>query len=531
MGGDHAYVFKQQLPKEEEKEFSVPAQTFMSAGGLGEMASKGSNILEWNHFVKYVRGAVDIFREQNKSMIRYEQFGWKNDDTAFLYGSNLYTPAGKVPVLTTSDLQTRAKGRGIGINDKGSLDGWIAAASQLFGPGMEVQSISVLASFAAPLIRFQEADEGGAVLHLLAGSAQGKTTALIGAASVWGKFDAFRIKKDDTAIGRLLVLSHLSNLPVIYDEILTKDPEIAHDFIISFTNGADRTRATRSGEIKHNEARWQTLLLTAGNTSLREALGSGDQPDTQAHRVMELECTLPSRIAAHYNDQIKADLRKNSGYAGDVYMAYVVKNAPAIRATLKDITDLVRKETKLPQEYRFWIRSIGAIITAAMIVKQLGLIEFSPDRIYTWIKQYVIRHRGGAIHNMSEVENLAKFYNDHINNCLPVSGPFVAGKQLNMEVRPIGKLYMRREQNTARLYVATGAMRDWCIKNGIHFRGLVDKLFAAHIIKNKNRFVTLGAGTPLSAGQTRCLEVDLSHPEMMDVIPEPIPEPHQVSGT
>jgi Domain of unknown function (DUF927) len=524
MGGDHAYVFRQQLPKEETKEFSIAANTFLSAGGRGEMANKGSNILEWNHFVKYVMGAVDIFREQSRSMIRYEQFGWKDNDTAFLYGLNLYTTNGKTAVLTTADLQTRCEHRGIGPNKKGSLEGWMKAASQLFGPGMEAQSISLLSSFAAPLIRFQEADEGGAVLHLLSGSAGGKTTALIGAASVWGKFDAFRIKKDDTAVGRMLILSHLSNLPVIYDEILTKDTEVAHDFIISFTNGADRTRATRAGEIKHNESRWQTILLTAGNTSLREALGTGDKPDTQAHRVMELPCSLPKHIAAYYNDQIKADLRRHSGYAGDVYITYVVNNAESIREMLKSITDLVRKETKLPQEYRFWVRTIGAIVTAAMIVKHLNLIEFSPNRIYGWLKQYVIEHRSGPIHNMSEVENLAKFYNEHVNNCLPVAGPVIGGKQLNMDIRPIGRLYMRREQNTSRLYVAIGPMRDWCIKNGIHFKGLVDKLFEDRIVRNKNKFVTLGAGTPLSAGQTRCLEVDLSHAEMAAAIPEPLPE-------
>ena len=31
MGGDHAYVFKQQLPMEDEKEFSVPALSFLAA--------------------------------------------------------------------------------------------------------------------------------------------------------------------------------------------------------------------------------------------------------------------------------------------------------------------------------------------------------------------------------------------------------------------------------------------------------------------------------------------------------------------
>jgi hypothetical protein len=80
---------------------------------------------------------------------------------------------------------------------------------------------------------------------------------------------------------------------------------------------------------------------------------------------------------------------------------------------------------------------------------------------------------------------------------------------------------MRREQTTLKLFMAIGPFRDWCIKNGIHFKGLVDVLFEKRVIKNKNRFVTLGAGTPLSAGQTRCLEIDLAHEDMTHMMPEP----------
>jgi hypothetical protein len=523
MGGDHAYVFKQHLPKEPESEFSIAASTFLGQGGRGEMAKNGANILEWNHFVKYVMGAVDIYREQHRTMVRYEQFGWKGDE-AFLYGQTLYTKASKQAVLTTHDLQVRSVKRGVGPVKGGSLERWTAAANMLFAKGLETQSIALLASFAAPLIRFQERDEGGAVLHLMSSkSAQGKTTALIAAASVWGQIDAFRIKKDDTVIGRLLVLATLSNLPVLYDEIMTRDPDAIYDFVVSFTNGADRTRATRTGEIKHNEARWQTLMLSAGNTSLREVLASGDKPDTQAHRVMELEAIIPEEIAKHYSEEIKDNLRKNAGYAGDVYIDYVVQNLDAIKKLLHDVTDKVRTDTMLPQEYRFWVRTIGAIVCAGLIVKKLGLVEFSPDRIYAWIRDYVRQHRiGGAVsHDASEIENLAKFYNDHISCCLPVAGPFVAGRQLNMDIRPVGKLYMRREQSTLKLFISIGPFRDWCIKNGIHFKGLVDVLFDKRIIKNKNRFVTLGAGTPLSAGQTRCLEIDLAHENMTSMMPEP----------
>jgi hypothetical protein len=522
MGGDHAYVFKQKLPHEPEHEFSVMASSFLGQGGRGEMAKHGANILEWNHFVKYVMGAVDIYRDAHRTMVRYEQFGWKGDE-AFLYGQVLYTKASKQAVLSTHDLQVRSAKRGVGPTVGGSIERWTAAANMLFARGLETQSIALLASFAAPLIRFQERDEGGAVLHLMSSkSAQGKTTALIAAASVWGQIDAFRIKKDDTVIGRLLVLATLSNLPVLYDEIMTRDPDAIYDFVVSFTNGADRTRATRTGEIKHNEARWQTLMLSAGNTSLREVLASGDKPDTQAHRVMELEAVIPPEIAKHYSEEIKDNLRKNAGYAGDIYIDYVVQNLDAIKKLLHDVTDKVRSDTQLPQEYRFWVRTIGAIVCASLIVKKLGLVEFSPDRIYSWIKGYVRQHRAaGSTHHLSEIENLAKFYNDHISSCLPVAGPYIAGRQLNMDIRPVGKLYMRREQTTLKLFMAIGPFRDWCIKNGIHFKGLVDVLFEKHVIKNKNRFVTLGAGTPLSAGQTRCLEIDLAHEDMTHMMPEP----------
>ena len=238
---------------------------------------------------------------------------------------------------------------------------------------------------------------------------------------------------------------------------------------------------------------------------------------------MELEAVIPDEIAKHYSEEIKDNLRKNAGYAGDVYIDYVVQNLDVIKKLLHDVTDKVRSDTMLPQEYRFWVRTIGAIVCAGLIVKKLGLVEFSPDRIYAWIKEYVRQHRFGmsVSNNASEIENLARFYNDHISCCLPVAGPFVAGRQLNMDIRPVGKLYMRREQSTLKLFMAISPLRDWCIKNGIHFKGLVDVLFAKGVIKSKTRYITLGAGTPLSAGQTRCLEIDLAHEGMTGMLPEP----------
>ena len=384
--GEFNLIFRQRLPERGWIQISLSAKNVFGHGSVAELADRGANIHEHGHFVRYVRGAIDLFYGANKLSMRYDQFGWKQDDNAFLYGLDLYGPAGTTRVMGNDELQVRCKEDWVGPCKGGDLEGWKQGVNALFAVGCEPQSVALLASFAAPLMRFQERDEGGAIIHLVTReSGTGKSTALIGAASVWGRREGLGLTNDDTRVSKALTMGALGNLPVVYDEITLRDPDAIRQFVINFTNGRDKMRATRMGEIRHTASTWQTILISAANSSLVDALSVQNNPEAPAYRIMEFALEVPREYSQ--GDRLRKALRNNSGHAGQFYLEWLVQpaNLAWTKAALAQVTQQVWDTTGFKSEHRFWVRTLAAIAVAGVIVKKLGLVEFSIERIMAWL--------------------------------------------------------------------------------------------------------------------------------------------------
>ena len=246
VAGGYSLSMKLKLPHEPEQSLIMSAKTFFSASGLSEIAGLGVMVHSPDLFKKFVRESVDMWNGANKLERRYDQFGWKNDDTEFLYGTNLYTPAAVKPVIGSDEVQSRSQF--LGPRRNGSIGAWSGAANQLFALGHEVQAFALLSSFAAPLMRFHSSGEGGAIVSLVSDkSGTGKTTALEAAASVWGRLKGTQIIDDDTSVAKGLKLAVFGNIACTYDELYNRDPEVIRRFVLMFTNGRDKDRGTADG--------------------------------------------------------------------------------------------------------------------------------------------------------------------------------------------------------------------------------------------------------------------------------------------
>lgn len=515
--GEWTYVFKQYIPSKGWFDIGVSGKVLFGQSSASELADRGANIHEHAHFIRYARAAIDLHYRRSRLSIRYEQFGWKNDDTAFLYGLDLYTMGGVERVTGNDELQIRCKESWVGPATGGSLDAWKAAVNALFVSGCEPQSVCLVASFAAPLMRFQERDEGGAIIHLVTReSGTGKSTALIGAASVWGRREGLGLTNDDTRISKALTLGALGNLPVIHDELTIRDPEVIKNFVINFTNGRDKMRATRFGEIRHTASTWQTLLLSAANTSLVDALTVQGDPEAAAMRVMEFRLEIPEELKHSQGDRLRAALRANSGHAGVIYMNWIVHNVPWIKAQLAILTDQIWQETKFKSPMRFWVRSIAAIALAGLIVKELGLIEFSVDRIIKWLMDTLVSQvESGAYTRQSpNVGLLALFLNEHRDCILAMPRPFHAGEKQRPSVEPKRKLLIRYEESNQKYFIAHTAFREWLVKKERSFNEVLAALDKSGVVLRQKCLMTLGAGSDIPGGQVACVEINGAHPDL-----------------
>ena len=506
-------------------EISLAAKSVFGHGSGSELADRGANIHEHNHFMRYVRGAIDLFYGANKLNTRYDQFGWKDDEHAFLYGLDLYNGVGVKRVMGNDEIQIRCKEDWVGPCKGGDIEGWKQSINALFASGCEPQSVALLASFAAPLMRFQERDEGGAIIHLVTReSGTGKSTALIGAASVWGRREGLGLTNEDTKVSKALTLGALGNLPVIYDEISIRDPEAIKAFVLNFTNGRDKMRATRSGEIRHTASTWQTILISAANTSLVDVLSSQNAPEAPAMRILEFGLSLPDALKHVQGDRLRKALRQNSGYAGQAFLNWLMQpaNLAWTKAALESVTQDTWKKTGLKSEHRFWVRTIAAIAVVGVIVKKLDLVEFSVERIMSWLlDQEFIKGSNVPAKADWAIPALSEFLNDNIGNSLIMPGPFVPGPTRTRPLQePRGhRLIMRYELSTHRILIAMSAVREYLIKKELSYNEFVKVLEAAKVVTRRRMQATLGAGTDIPGGQVWCLEINAAHEAVQGIAP------------
>ena len=497
----------------------MPLKTFFSSSGMSEIAGAGVMVHNTELFKAYIRDSVDMWNGAKKLERRYDQFGWKDDESAFLYGTQLYTATAVRTVIGSEEVQSRSQY--LGPRRNGSIGAWSAAANQLFALGHEVQAFALLSSFAAPLMRFHSSGEGGAIVSLVSDkSGTGKTTALEAAASVWGRLKGTQIIDDDTSVAKGLKLAVFGNIACTYDELYNRDPEVIRRFVLMFTNGRDKDRGTSDGTLRHIRAEWQTILLLASNNSIVDILSSMDGTDAPAYRVLEFIMDTPASMDKRRGDALKQQLDANSGYAADLYLRTLLQPdvLKYIKTSLPKWTDEIWNKTGATKEMRFWIRTLASVMAAGVIVKHTGLLDFSVDRISGWAIEQIqekINDRGGTGGHRTPISMLVSFLDQHLMDTLVVPKAFKPGPNQTTHVllEPRRSLLIRHELLEHRIYVEEQTLKKWLVKTGINTEGFFKELKDRGIL-GQTRRITLGAGTPHSTGQTTALEFIANHPAM-----------------
>src|SRR6185503_8169960 len=88
--GQHYYQVSHYHPHDGWKEVELRASDLHSQTMVAKLADAGVVIHDPLRFSKYIRDSADVIRKREKTGMAFEQFGWKDNDSAFLYGDRLY---------------------------------------------------------------------------------------------------------------------------------------------------------------------------------------------------------------------------------------------------------------------------------------------------------------------------------------------------------------------------------------------------------------------------------------------------------
>lgn len=515
-------TFKHWLPKEGWRGVVLAAKDVFGPACTSLLAERGVILENAELFRKYVRDSMAMFHADSKLGMQYEQFGWKDNETSFLLGDKLYTPDGIKTVPVSHEVMERGKQL---IPDlRGSLEAWSKAASFFAAQGLEMHLYGILAAFAAPLVRFLSADEGGGILsYVTASSGRGKTSVLEAVSSVWGKLDGLRLITNDTKISKGILLGTLGNMPMVFDEFDTADPDHVRDFVSTFTTGRDKLRATQAGELKQSGARWQTLLVIASNRSLVDAILAAKNT-AQTYRIMELNTEQNDLLKAS-GDRIRQALRDNAGWAGDKYLKYLVAPGviPAIRQKMEAYQIQLQNAPWYQSEYRFWVRMHVAIAIAAQIVERLDLITFSSLRILRWGEEFISKLGESNDQNVpaaaqQSTEILGEFLDAYRSEILIMDHEWRAHSKTVPRYLPPLRISGRVNRDTRLLFIGQAQLRQYVtVTKRFPWREFCKTLEKPKIIMDKRNLV-LGAGTDLAGAQVMCVQFDLDHPALTGVV-------------
>lgn len=493
------YVFEVRKPNYDAEEITLAAARVTGVGAPALMASIGVRISEPLVFQAYLHEAAALFQAQGRSTVIYKQFGWRDEDTTFFVGNRMYTPTGVVNVVGAGGTQDRARHFPL----LGDLETWTDNADKLCAPGCEAQQFAILASAAAPLMKFHQKDEGGAIYSMYSWlTATGKSTAFDAAQSFWGERDGMAITNIGTIKSRNAIMATGCNIPVFFDEASQRDPKVLLEFCQTFTNGRGGDGLLQDGTIRQNPLTWQTVLLCGSNVPMLEILASAGGSIAMTTRILEVGTSIPPELKGS-GEAMRRSLKDNAGQAGHKYLQYLTQ-VPEVLAWTKNglATAFDTVGAGFAREARFLIRLITAAEKAGTILRKLDIFHCDPVRMREWALDCA-RSQLSSMSTFALEDSITAYLNAYPNDILTVQGE---GRDAGYtHHRPTRETRGRFETGTGMLYIAVAPFRKWLASRDFSYQGVCEVLKAKGTLLD-TKLLTLTAGTVLSSmGQTQCL--------------------------
>ena len=511
---DASLQFKYYLPHEGWQDVTIPSAIMQGMGALSALGRSRVYPVDKVAFQEYVKVQMNTNLKARASSIRYDQFGWKGHD--FFAGQRLYAGGEAFAAMGGEMVRNRAQR----MQPAGDVATWSRALATLFANGSEAHVFAVLSSFAAPLMRFHGENEGGAIVSLVsAESARAKSTALYAAGSVWGHWRSMEFSTEDTRVARGKLLGLHGNLPLLVDELVQKlQQDELRELTAIFTNGRDKNRGTQDGGLQSVESTWQTIMITASNRSLVDAVTTSNI-DAMGFRVLEFAVPASqSKITHAEGDAIRRAFEGNYGHAGDMYLRYLTR--PDVFEWMVETLEVEHKklitENNFKSEHRFWTRTLSAVKVASKIVKTLGIITIDLDRVNAWALQQTLKSRQEVSALVGEVDNrsaeaFSQFMLEHVGEMLVIP---------NFQRMPMRGISVRYELQNQRVYISERQFREWLRKNEYNTRALLSDLATNGVLKGTRQRFDLTKGADLPSTMLTVLDFDVSAMQMPQVVNE-----------
>jgi len=507
------------LPKDGVREFSCPAVHLMSADKFKDVVGKQGVIGNPNEIAKimnYITTFANTLQERNTAETMRTQFGWCDNDTAFILGDREITSEGvkySPPSNTTLEFVHLFKPRG-------SIDEWKRVTDVYARHGQEARAFLFFAGLGAPLLKFT--NYKGLIYSLTENeSAGGKTTLQRVINSIWGHPVDMMLIARDTLKSQFHQMGVFNNISICTDEVTNMSNEAASNIAYGISQGRSNNRMkSNSNEMRTNNTRWSLPAFLSGNSSMHEKIAAlKATAESEQLRIIEVEIAPDKTLDKEFTDEIfEHVLMENYGLAANSYLEYLVANLPEIKELLRKTQLKFDKAAGLSQKQRFYSAGAASAFTGAIIAKRLGLHNIDTDRVWGWAINY-FKDLKESVKPASRdsLAALGSFLNAHMRNLLVVDD--ASDKRTGLTKAPIqepyGELYVRYEPDTSYIFIDSDKLSAWCVEKQISYRGITRELIkmgAGGTIGKK----AMAKGTALNTPSVNALKIDNAIARVVD---------------
>lgn len=493
------------LPKDGVREFIVPLTSALSKEKfINAVAQQGIAILGKRQelLMSYVTRWVEELQAMGKSEIARKQFGWLEDDSAFIVGDREIRADGQVlyspPTVVTLPTIPAFK-------PKGDFHVWKDIINAYGRPGMEQRAFAFFMGFGGPLMKFVgEGFLDGFLLNLVSQrGGSGKTTLLHAINSIYGNPKQLMLSYKDTHNHRMQRMGTMQSMTPTIDELTNLEVKIMSNLVYDITSGKGKNRMSGKANVERiNLTTWQIPVVSSSNRRVKDALMTLKSfPDAELLRILEDEILPDTQDDPTWSKSHFGRIISNYGHAIDPYIKYVASNLPTVIELLGRVNRKLDRAANITNTERFWSAGIAIDITGGIIARNLGLHNIPIEPVFDHAVNLVNNTRNKNNEEFSSVADyLGGFLQRHYQDILVINGK--THSRTGLEQAPIreprGKVVVRYEPDTKMLFVVNKEWRDDCAKT---FMGYEDTLnpyrkSKAYIGLKKKRML---AGTAMGA--------------------------------
>ena len=464
------------LPKDGVREFILPLTSALSNEKfINAVAQQGVAILgkRQDLLMSYVTRWVEELQAMGKSEIARKQFGWLEDNSAFIIGDREICADGRVlyspPTSVTVPIIPAMKSRG-------DFHTWRDIINAYGRPNMEQRAFALFMGFGGPLMKFVgEGMLDGFLLNLVSQKGgSGKTTLLHAINSIYGSPKPLLLSYKDTHNHRMQRMGTMQSLTPTIDELTNLEPKAMSSLVYDITSGKGKNRMSAKANVERtNVTTWQIPVVSSSNRRVKDALLTTKSfPEPELLRILEDEILPdpdndPTWSKAHFGR-----LMSNYGHAIDPFIKYVATNLPTVIELLGRVNRKLDRAANITNTERFWSAGIAIDLTGGIIAHNLGLHNIPIEPVFQHAINLVNNTRSKNNEEFSHVADyLGGFLQRHYQDILVINGK--THSRTGLEQAPIreprGKVVVRYEPDTKLLFVVNKEWRDDCAKSFIGY--------------------------------------------------------------